>query len=131
MGVKELDGVMQYVFYVVVLEVCFVCRWWGERGLCVGTGTRGMALLFGALGVLALVSHTGCTGNANGLNADGVQELDYTDVDLGLTQRGPHFDVAYSRNVTALVGKTAQLNCVMDSASRHSLVNLREDDVHL
>ncbi|XP_050352683.1 protogenin B-like isoform X2 [Nymphalis io] len=70
-----------------------------------------MAFLFGALGALALVSRTGCTDNTNGLSSDGVQELEYTDVDLGLTQRGPHFDIAYSRNVTALVGKTAQLNC--------------------
>lgn len=53
----------------------------------------------------------GCTDNTNGLSSDGVQELEYTDVDLGLTQRGPHFDLQYSRNVTALVGKTAQLNC--------------------
>lgn len=54
---------------------------------------------------------SGCTDNTNGLGTDGVPELDYTDVDLGLTQRGPRFDIAHSKNVTALVGKTAQLNC--------------------
>jgi hypothetical protein len=72
---------------------------------------------------------TGCTDNANALSADGVPELDYTDVDLGLAQRGPHFDLAYSKNVTALVGKTAQLNCrVHDlgnrTVSQFSLFNL-------
>ncbi|KAF9799797.1 hypothetical protein SFRURICE_005090 [Spodoptera frugiperda] len=57
------------------------------------------------------LEYGGCTDNTNGLNTDAVQELDYTDVDLGLTQRGPRFDVPHSKNVTALVGKTAQLNC--------------------
>ncbi|GBP53350.1 Zwei Ig domain protein zig-8 [Eumeta japonica] len=57
------------------------------------------------------VYRAGCTDNSNGLESDGVKELDYTDVDLGLHQRGPYFDVAFSKNVTALVGKTAQLNC--------------------
>ncbi|CAH2262738.1 jg14962 [Pararge aegeria aegeria] len=79
-----------------------------------------MAFLFGALGALALVSRTGCTDNRNGVH-DGGQEIEYTDVDLGVAQRGPHFDVAYSRNVTALVGKTAQLNCrVHDLGNRTS-----------
>ncbi|KOB74279.1 Uncharacterized protein OBRU01_09534, partial [Operophtera brumata] len=55
--------------------------------------------------------------------SDGVPEIDYTDVDLGLAQRGPHFDLPYSRNVTALVGKTAQLNCRVSW--------IRHRDIHL
>ncbi|XP_063540693.1 zwei Ig domain protein zig-8-like isoform X2 [Cydia strobilella] len=89
-----------------------------------------MALLFGAL-VLALVGCTGCTDNTNGVNTDSVQELDYTDVDLGLAQRGPHFDVAYSKNVTALVGKTAQLNCRVHDLGNRTVSWIRHRDIHL
>ncbi|XP_063626950.1 zwei Ig domain protein zig-8-like isoform X2 [Cydia splendana] len=89
-----------------------------------------MALLFGAL-VLALVGCTGCTDNINGVNTDSVQELDYTDVDLGLAQRGPHFDVAYSKNVTALVGKTAQLNCRVHDLGNRTVSWIRHRDIHL
>ncbi|KAJ8717003.1 hypothetical protein PYW07_005543 [Mythimna separata] len=89
------------------------------------------AFLFAALGALALVSRTGCTDNTNGLGTDGVQELDYTDVDLGLTQRGPRFDVPHSKNVTALVGKTAQLNCRVHDLGNRTVSWIRHRDIHL
>ncbi|KPJ21504.1 hypothetical protein RR48_01340 [Papilio machaon] len=89
-----------------------------------------MALLFGAIGVLALVSRTGCTGNPNGVGTNGVSE-DYPDMDLGMAHRGPHFDVAYSRNVTALVGKTAQLNCRVHDLGNRTVSWIRHRDIHL
>ncbi len=32
-------------------------------------------------------------------------------MDTDITKTGPYFDVAASKNVTALLGKTAYLNC--------------------
>ncbi|XP_047516953.1 zwei Ig domain protein zig-8-like isoform X2 [Pieris napi] len=91
----------------------------------------GMALLFGALGALAFITRTGCTDNTNGLGQDGVPEIEYTDIDLGLTQRGPYFDVPYSKNVTALVGKTAQLNCRVHNLGNRTVSWIRHRDIHL
>ncbi|XP_045502245.1 zwei Ig domain protein zig-8-like isoform X2 [Colias croceus] len=87
-----------------------------------------VGLLFGVLGALALVTRTGCTDNTNGLTdmQDG-----YSDVELGLAQRGPYFDVAYSKNVTALVGKTAQLNCRVHNLGNRTVSWIRHRDIHL
>ncbi|XP_045486844.1 zwei Ig domain protein zig-8 isoform X2 [Pieris rapae] len=90
-----------------------------------------MALLFGALGALAFITRTGCTDNTNGLGQDGVPEIEYSDIDLGLTQRGPYFDVPYSKNVTALVGKTAQLNCRVHNLGNRTVSWIRHRDIHL
>ncbi|XP_038211211.1 zwei Ig domain protein zig-8-like isoform X2 [Zerene cesonia] len=88
-----------------------------------------VGLLYGALGALALVTRTGCTDNTNGLGSD-VQD-GYSDVELGLAQRGPYFDVAYSKNVTALVGKTAQLNCRVHNLGNRTVSWIRHRDIHL
>ncbi|XP_048483951.1 zwei Ig domain protein zig-8 isoform X1 [Plutella xylostella] len=89
-----------------------------------------MALLL-TLGALALMSRTGGTDNTNAVGTDGVPELDYADVELGLHQRGPFFDVAYSKNVTALVGKTAQLNCRVHELGNRTVSWIRHRDIHL
>ncbi|KAG7301199.1 hypothetical protein JYU34_014071, partial [Plutella xylostella] len=71
------------------------------------------------------------TDNTNAVGTDGVPEIDYADVELGLHQRGPFFDVAYSKNVTALVGKTAQLNCRVHELGNRTVSWIRHRDIHL
>ncbi|KAJ0174330.1 hypothetical protein K1T71_010476 [Dendrolimus kikuchii] len=88
-----------------------------------------MTALLAALCALTLVGRTGCTDN--GLGGNGASELDYTDVELGLAQRGPKFDVAHSKNVTALVGKTAQLNCRVHDLGNRTVSWIRHRDIHL
>ncbi|XP_065155538.1 zwei Ig domain protein zig-8-like isoform X2 [Atheta coriaria] len=45
--------------------------------------------------------------------------------------RGPHFDIAYSKNVTALLGKTAYLNCRVKNLANRTVSWVRHRDVHL
>ncbi|CAD7079743.1 unnamed protein product [Hermetia illucens] len=45
--------------------------------------------------------------------------------------RGPYFDLAASRNVTALVGKTAYLNCRIRNLGNKTVTWIRHRDLHL
>ncbi|KAK9744370.1 Immunoglobulin I-set domain [Popillia japonica] len=45
--------------------------------------------------------------------------------------RGPHFDTSASRNVTALLGKTAYLNCRVKNLANRTVSWVRHRDVHL
>ncbi|KAG5899917.1 hypothetical protein JTB14_002469 [Gonioctena quinquepunctata] len=47
------------------------------------------------------------------------------------TTRGPHFDAAESKNVTALLGKTAYLNCRVKNLANRTVSWVRHRDVHL
>ncbi|XP_022910396.1 zwei Ig domain protein zig-8-like isoform X2 [Onthophagus taurus] len=47
------------------------------------------------------------------------------------TTRGPHFDTAASKNVTALLGKTAYLNCRVKNLANRTVSWVRHRDVHL
>lgn len=48
-----------------------------------------------------------------------------------VTTRGPHFDASASKNVTALLGKTAYLNCRVKNLSNRTVSWVRHRDVHL
>ncbi|XP_058122278.1 zwei Ig domain protein zig-8-like [Anopheles ziemanni] len=45
--------------------------------------------------------------------------------------RGPHFDLSASKNITALVGKTAYLNCRVKSLGNKTVSWVRHRDIHL
>lgn len=45
--------------------------------------------------------------------------------------RGPYFDLSASRNVTALVGKTAHLNCRIRNLGNKTVTWIRHRDLHL
>uniref|UniRef100_T1GBI5 Ig-like domain-containing protein n=1 Tax=Megaselia scalaris TaxID=36166 RepID=T1GBI5_MEGSC len=45
--------------------------------------------------------------------------------------RGPYFDISASRNVTALVGKTANLNCRIRNLMNRTVSWIRHRDLHL
>ncbi|XP_059616397.1 zwei Ig domain protein zig-8-like isoform X1 [Phlebotomus argentipes] len=46
-------------------------------------------------------------------------------------RHGPYFDVSASKNVTALVGKTAQLNCRVHNLGNKTVSWIRHRDIHL
>ncbi|KAK7873654.1 hypothetical protein R5R35_009340 [Gryllus longicercus] len=52
-------------------------------------------------------------------------------VAAGGSLRGPRFDASASRNVTALVGKTAQLNCRIRNLGNRTVSWVRHRDIHL
>ncbi|XP_046997923.1 zwei Ig domain protein zig-8-like [Schistocerca americana] len=56
-------------------------------------------------------------------------EAEVEDVSSGL--RGPYFDTSASRNVTALVGKTAYLNCRVRNLGNRTVTWIRHRDIHL
>lgn len=62
-----------------------------------------------ALFVLALGAQTGNVNSGNSLTES--------------TTRGPHFDAAASKNVTALLGKTAYLNCRVKNLANRTVSN--------
>ncbi|XP_035917563.1 zwei Ig domain protein zig-8-like [Anopheles stephensi] len=45
--------------------------------------------------------------------------------------RGPHFDLSASKNITALVGKTAYLNCRVKNIGNKTVSWVRHRDIHL
>ncbi|XP_040165019.1 zwei Ig domain protein zig-8-like [Anopheles arabiensis] len=45
--------------------------------------------------------------------------------------RGPHFDLSVSKNITALVGKTAYLNCRVKNIGNKTVSWVRHRDIHL
>ncbi|XP_052870128.1 zwei Ig domain protein zig-8-like [Anopheles cruzii] len=45
--------------------------------------------------------------------------------------RGPHFDLSTSKNITALVGKTAYLNCRVKNLGNKTVSWVRHRDIHL
>uniref|UniRef100_A0A182I5C2 Uncharacterized protein n=1 Tax=Anopheles arabiensis TaxID=7173 RepID=A0A182I5C2_ANOAR len=45
--------------------------------------------------------------------------------------RGPYFDISASRNVTALVGNTAYLNCRVRNLGNRTVSWIRHRDLHL
>ncbi|XP_050086854.1 zwei Ig domain protein zig-8-like [Anopheles aquasalis] len=45
--------------------------------------------------------------------------------------RGPHFDMSASKNITALVGKTAYLNCRVKNLGNKTVSWVRHRDIHL
>ncbi|XP_017777093.1 PREDICTED: lachesin-like isoform X2 [Nicrophorus vespilloides] len=50
---------------------------------------------------------------------------------LADSARGPHFDTSASKNVTALLGKTAYLNCRVKNLANRTVSWVRHRDVHL
>ncbi|KAJ6649272.1 Zwei Ig domain protein zig-8 [Pseudolycoriella hygida] len=62
-------------------------------------------------------------------------ELDYNSNDKEVINnalnRGPYFDTSASKNVTALVGKTAYLNCRIRNLGNRTVTWIRHRDLHL
>ncbi|XP_052864280.1 zwei Ig domain protein zig-8-like [Anopheles cruzii] len=54
-----------------------------------------------------------------------------TDVAKNPLDRGPYFDISASRNVTALVGNTAYLNCRVRNLGNRTVSWIRHRDLHL
>ncbi|XP_015589179.1 hemicentin-2 [Cephus cinctus] len=55
----------------------------------------------------------------------------HEDLELEPLNRGPYFDVSASHNVTALVGKTAVLNCRVRNLGDRTVSWVRHRDIHL
>ncbi|KAK7873645.1 hypothetical protein R5R35_009332 [Gryllus longicercus] len=53
------------------------------------------------------------------------------EVDAASAARGPYFDASASKNVTALVGKTAYLNCRIRNLGNRTVSWVRHRDIHL
>ncbi|XP_058120489.1 zwei Ig domain protein zig-8-like [Anopheles ziemanni] len=58
-------------------------------------------------------------------------ELEADDVAKNPLDRGPYFDISASRNVTALVGNTAYLNCRVRNLGNRTVSWIRHRDLHL
>lgn len=95
--------------------------------------------LASVVAVLMLVIQTGSTGNyvqtSDKTEVEPIDMGEYVDGDFKLhplpLDRGPYFDVSASKNVTALVGKTAQLICRVRNLGNRTVSWIRHRDIHL
>jgi hypothetical protein len=69
--------------------------------------------------------------NSNNNNNNNNNHNDNGDALQSALNRGPYFDISASRNVTALVGTTAYLNCRVRNLGNKTLTWIRHRDLHL
>ncbi|XP_063238206.1 zwei Ig domain protein zig-8-like [Bacillus rossius redtenbacheri] len=84
----------------------------------------GAAGRVGLVGLVGLVGHGGPEAEDHGDHGD-------HGAARGSGLRGPYFDTSASRNVTALVGKTAHLRCRVHNLGNRTVSWIRHRDIHL
>lgn len=99
-----------------------------------GKRQRGLEELLTMLALIVLIHNTGSTKQLDEYNHDDSSSSDEEDPSINLMSssfRGPYFDTTASKNVTALVGKTAYLNCRVRNLGNRTVSWVRHRDIHL
>ncbi|XP_044746549.1 zwei Ig domain protein zig-8-like [Coccinella septempunctata] len=65
------------------------------------------------------------------MEEDHSNDLDNEDIEPMIIDRGPYFERTVSKNVTALVGKSAYMNCRVRNLGNRTVTWIRHRDLHL
>lgn len=111
---RDSPALQSVVHSIIQLEIFFISHWFFF--LFFVTGAPGNCLQHTSSGKNSDLPQSNSVDDAlsrNGLNYDGT-----------IQKSGPYFDLAASKNVTALLGKTTYLNCRVKNLGNKTSVSL-------